>query len=89
MEFSNDDIVKRARIVYGGINPEFIHASATEKYLEGKHLFDSNTIQGALKQLDNEVKPDYVPPDATPEYRKGLTFALFYKVRKLFLFINI
>lgn len=80
LKFNNSDIVQSARIVYGGINTNFIHASNTENFLKGKNLFDNNNMQSTFKSLDQELKPDYVLPEATPQYRKGLAIALFYKV---------
>lgn len=71
--------VDSARIVYGGINPNFVRARGTEKFLAGKVLFDNNTLQGAYKVLDNELKPDYVLPDPPPDFRKFLAISLFYK----------
>lgn len=60
-----------------------IHASNTESYVNGKNLFDRKVFRTALKILDAELHPDHVLPDASPEYRKGLAVALFYKVRVL------
>ncbi|XP_069694441.1 xanthine dehydrogenase-like isoform X2 [Periplaneta americana] len=75
----NGKVSSKPTIVFGGINPEFIHASNTESYVNGKHLFDRKVLRTALKMLDTELHPDHVLPDATPEYRKGLAEALFYK----------
>jgi xanthine dehydrogenase/oxidase len=51
--------------------------------VNGKNLFDRKILRTALKILDAELHPDHVLPDASPEYRKGLAAALFYKVRVL------
>ena len=51
--------------------------------MSGAELGDPETLKKALKLLDNEVQPDHVLPDATPEYRKALTKHLFYKVNAL------
>jgi len=72
-------VLAKPTIVYGGINPQFIHASNTESYVNGKNLFDRKVFRTALKILDAELHPDHVLPDASPEYRKGLAAALFYK----------
>ncbi|PNF21140.1 hypothetical protein B7P43_G05076, partial [Cryptotermes secundus] len=72
-------VLAKPTIVFGGINPEFIHASNTESYVNGKNLFDRKILRTALKILDTELHPDHVLPDASPEYRKGLAEALFYK----------
>lgn len=71
--------VESASVCFGGINPEFTHATETEKYLAGKNIFANDVIQTALKTLSNELKPDWVLPDASPEYRKNLAISLFYK----------
>jgi len=51
--------------------------------VNGKNLFDREVFRTALKILDAELHPDHVLPDASPEYRKGLAAALFYKVTLL------
>lgn len=75
----NGDIVESARICFGGIDPAFIHATSTEKSLQGKSLFTNETLQSAISYLNNEINPDCVLPDASPEYRKNLAISLFYK----------
>ncbi|XP_039288989.1 xanthine dehydrogenase isoform X2 [Nilaparvata lugens] len=72
-------VLEKPRIVFGGINPNFVHAELTEAFLEGKYLSDSKVMAEALKTLDGELKPNHVLPDATPEYRKGLAVSLLYK----------
>lgn len=73
------EIVKSARICFGGINPEFTHAIQTEKFLAGKKLFSNETIQGAMAILTKELTPDWVLPDASPEFRRTLACGLLYK----------
>lgn len=68
-----------ATICYGGINPTFVHATATEAYLVGKNLFTNSVLQGALNLLNSEITPDFIPPDKSPEFRKNLAMSLFYK----------
>ncbi|KAF4522205.1 hypothetical protein B566_EDAN007356 [Ephemera danica] len=72
-------VIDQPRIVYGGINPQFVHASNLETFLTGKNIFDSATISKGLAELDRQLLPDHVLPDATPEFRKKLAQALFYK----------
>ncbi|KAJ8967053.1 hypothetical protein NQ317_000045 [Molorchus minor] len=73
------NIVQSARIIYGAINPSFVHATSTENYLIGKNLFDNNVLKSAYQALDRELKPDWVLPDPKPEFRKLLAISLFYK----------
>ncbi|XP_044766830.1 indole-3-acetaldehyde oxidase-like [Coccinella septempunctata] len=78
-ELDSTDTVKSSRIVFGNINPSFIHAENTERYLTGKKIFDNNTLQGAFKTLSEELKPEDNPPEPEPEFRKNLAIALLYK----------
>lgn len=73
------DVIQEARIVYGNIAPDFVHAYATEHYLIGKPMND-NVLQGALKTLSKEIAPIDNPPEESPETRKKLAIGLFYKV---------
>uniref|UniRef100_A0A182M7K2 Aldehyde oxidase/xanthine dehydrogenase a/b hammerhead domain-containing protein n=1 Tax=Anopheles culicifacies TaxID=139723 RepID=A0A182M7K2_9DIPT len=68
-----------SNICFGGIDPHFTHALKTEEFLKGKNFLTNETIQRALKMLASELNPDWVLPDAAPEYRKNLALSLFYK----------
>ncbi|XP_073980918.1 uncharacterized protein isoform X2 [Rhodnius prolixus] len=72
-------VLEKPTILFGGINPKFLHANNTEEFLFGKRLLDNNSLNGALKTLDAEIKPDHVLPDASPKFRHGLALSLFYK----------
>lgn len=72
-------VIQSARICFGGISPEFVHANDTEQFLIGKDLYNNATLQEALQILTSEIQPDWVLPDASPDYRKNLAAALFYK----------
>ncbi|XP_075210160.1 xanthine dehydrogenase-like [Lycorma delicatula] len=72
-------VQEKPRIVFGGINPNFVHASRTEEMVVGKRLLDPNDLQQVLQVLSSELNPDHVLPDASPEFRKGLALSLFYK----------
>lgn len=45
-----------------------------------KRILDRGTLQTALDILGKEVQPDHHLPDSSPEYRRGLAQALFYRV---------
>lgn len=75
----NGGKVSSARICFGGIEPNFIHATSTENLLIGNDLHTNETLQAALTSLSSELNPDWILPDATPEYRRELAIALFYK----------
>lgn len=75
----NGEVVESSRICFGGIDPSFIHATNTEKSLQGKNLYTNETLQSAISYLNSELNPDWILPDASPEYRKNLAISLFYK----------
>lgn len=71
--------VTSARICFGGIDPKFVHATNTEKFLSGKNPYSNEILQATIKVLADELKPDWHMPDADPLYRKNLALSLFYK----------
>lgn len=72
--------IKSCRICYGGINPKFLHAEATENLLAGaSDLYTNECLSKAIKSLQNELVPDSILTDAPAEYRKNLAIALFYR----------
>lgn len=76
---SNGAEINSARVCFGGINPEQTHIEKLEKFLIGKSLYNNDVLQEALEILNTELQPDAVLPNASPEYRKSLAIALFYK----------
>ncbi|XP_055537409.1 xanthine dehydrogenase-like [Wyeomyia smithii] len=71
--------IESAIICFGVINPNFTHATETEKFLTGSDILTNNNLQTCLQILSNELKPIWTLLDASPEYRKNLAIALFYK----------
>ncbi|XP_065332782.1 uncharacterized protein LOC135934747 [Cloeon dipterum] len=67
------------RIVFGGISPTFTHARAAESLLVGKVLLDNKTLAQAITALGQEILPDDVLTNPTPDYRRKLAQSLFYK----------
>lgn len=79
LEFE-EKAIKSCRICYGGINPKFIHAEATEKLLIGVNDFYTNDcLFKAVKSLQNELIPNSNLVDPPAEYRKNLAIALYYR----------
>lgn len=75
------DYIDSCRIVFGNINPNFVHAENAENYLKHKQLHDNNTLKDVLKLLKSEINPDVRLPEASPKYRQMLAISLFYKVK--------
>uniref|UniRef100_A0A240PM44 FAD-binding PCMH-type domain-containing protein n=1 Tax=Anopheles epiroticus TaxID=199890 RepID=A0A240PM44_9DIPT len=71
--------LRTATICYGGITPGFTHAVQLESFLVGKDIFQESIFQEALQILNTTIAPNYVQPDAAPEYRKQLALTLFYR----------
>uniref|UniRef100_A0A1B6E3D0 FAD-binding PCMH-type domain-containing protein n=1 Tax=Clastoptera arizonana TaxID=38151 RepID=A0A1B6E3D0_9HEMI len=78
-EAKNFKVLSKPSIVIGGIHPDFVHANKTEEFLVGKELLDKTTLTSALKILNDELNPNHIPPDGSPNFRKGLAVNLFYK----------
>ncbi|XP_053674936.1 aldehyde oxidase 3-like [Anopheles nili] len=78
LQFQTSEL-RTASICYGGITPGFTHAVQLESFLVGKDIFQESTFEAALELLGNTITPNFEAPDATPEYRKQLTLALFYR----------
>ncbi|XP_059062078.1 uncharacterized protein LOC131854909 [Achroia grisella] len=79
LNMSNDNkTVKDATIVFGNISTEFIYAKRTEDYLRNKNIFDNKVLQGAIKELHDEICPDE-NSFYSKDIRKKLAIGLFYK----------
>lgn len=79
-KLTDKETVITARIVFGGLSGQFIHASKTEKYLVGEKIFTNEVLQGALTILKNEIVVEEIAGDLDPEFRKKCALGLFYKV---------
>lgn len=77
-EIRNGKVVQ-SRICFGGIEPSLIHAVNTENTIKDKDLHTDETLKEAIASLKDELRPDWVLPDASPDYRKNLAISLFYK----------
>ncbi|XP_011261213.1 xanthine dehydrogenase/oxidase [Camponotus floridanus] len=73
-------VLEKPNIIFGGINENFLHAKSTEVlFTHQQSIFDKNIFKAALETLHNELDPDHVLPDYSPEFRKTLAIGLFYK----------
>ncbi|PZC82136.1 hypothetical protein B5X24_HaOG210944 [Helicoverpa armigera] len=79
LKLGSKNEVECASIVYGNIDPAFVHAKKTEEYLIGKCIFTDETLQGAIKVLNNELVPVEITGEPPKETRKKLALGLFYK----------
>ncbi|XP_059220297.1 uncharacterized protein LOC131995558 [Stomoxys calcitrans] len=72
-------IVKTARICFGGIRPDFVHATAVEESLQGQCFYDKGVVENLFSTLSSSLQPDAVLPNASPEYRMKLASGLLFK----------
>ncbi|XP_011197089.1 uncharacterized protein LOC105221652 [Zeugodacus cucurbitae] len=79
MDVTSWGVVNSARICFGGIRPDFVHAYATEACLVNQNIFDKEILTRVFVTLNNEVLPDEVLPEPSPGYRRALACGLFYK----------
>lgn len=87
-KLSSDNVVQSARIVFGGLSPKFVRATATEQFLVKKKLFTNETLTSALKIMEQELIVEENPPDPSVEYRKKAALGLFYKVKYIFEYVH-
>ena len=71
--------VKDARICFGGIDPDFVHASAIEELLKGQIYYEKAVVQKIFTELPNVLHPNEVLPDPSPDYRRKLACGLLLK----------
>lgn len=72
--------VRSCRLCYGGIDPKFTHADATEQLLTGvDDLYTNENVQSAVQSLQHEVQPNATLLEPSPEYRRFLAISLLYR----------
>lgn len=79
LELDTDSNVKNARICFGGIRPDFVHAKPIEDLIMGHNPFDNGMVEQIFTKLSTLLQPDEVLPDASPAYRLNLACGLLYK----------
>ncbi|TDG48782.1 hypothetical protein AWZ03_004685 [Drosophila navojoa] len=79
LELDAESKVKNARICFGGIRPDFVHATPVEQLLVGRNPFDNALLEQVFDKLSTLLQPDEVLPEASPAYRLSLACGLLYK----------
>ncbi|KAH9635687.1 hypothetical protein HF086_012687 [Spodoptera exigua] len=75
IELGKKNTIESASIVYGNIDPDFVHATKTEEFLVGKNIFTNETLQEAINMLSCELVPVDIPGEPSIECRKKLAIA--------------
>ena len=78
--FVSFKIIGKPRLVFGGINESFVHATSTEEFLMGRNMNDHEMFLEAMTILATELVPTDEPVLTSAIYRKQLALGLFYKV---------
>ncbi|ALC47093.1 CG18516 [Drosophila busckii] len=71
--------VTNARICFGGIRPDFVHAKKIEQLLLERTPYDNAMLEQLFDKLSTLLQPDEVLPDASAAFRRNLACGLFYK----------
>lgn len=71
--------IQNARICFGGLHPDFIHATEIEEMLKGKQLYDSQVIAKVFSIASNTFIADTILSNGSPEYRQKVACGLLYK----------
>ena len=80
-EFDKGDqnTIKRASFVFGGVSGNFIHPTNTEAFIVGKDLTKPEVMNKLFELLRAEVVLDNDPHITSGEFRTGLVSSLLYK----------
>ena len=80
-EFDDRDqnTIKRASFVFGGVSRNFIHPANTESFIVGKDLTNPEVMNKLFELLLTEVVLDVDPHLTSREFRRGLVSSLLYK----------
>ncbi|KAM7359329.1 uncharacterized protein ACRADG_006685 [Cochliomyia hominivorax] len=71
--------VSNARICFGGIAPEFVHASGVEELLKDQIFYDKPIVDKLFGELSQSLQPNAVLPEPSPEYRRKLACGIMLK----------
>lgn len=56
LELDGNSMVKSARICFGGIRPDFIHATDIEQLMVGHSPYESNLVEQTFNKLESLEK---------------------------------
>ncbi|XP_033150125.1 LOW QUALITY PROTEIN: aldehyde oxidase 4 [Drosophila busckii] len=76
---SGGHLVASARICFGNLRPDFVHAHEVEQLLACRQLYDTATIAQVLHGLQSSLQAVEMPPEASSQYRQSLALSLYYK----------
>lgn len=72
-------IVEDVSLAYGGMAPVTLLATDCAKFLIGKQWKSSQTLQGALKTLEQTFQLPYGVPGGMATYRRTLALSMFFR----------
>lgn len=71
--------VNNAHICFGGIAPEFVHASSAEECLKNQIFYEKSIVTKLFAELFKVLQPKDVLSEPSPEYRRKLACGLMLK----------
>lgn len=72
-------VVTNARLCFGGIRPDFLHAKAIEQILLQQRFYDKTVVAKIFSKLPKILQPNEVRPGTSPEYRRILGGGIMLK----------
>ena len=75
----DDDKIKDANLVYGGMAPITILAKEASKVMVGKTFTDPQTLEGVMNALEHDFNLPFGVPGGMAWYRKSLALGFFYR----------
>uniref|UniRef100_T1PJV0 Molybdopterin-binding domain of aldehyde dehydrogenase n=1 Tax=Musca domestica TaxID=7370 RepID=T1PJV0_MUSDO len=76
---SSTGVVNTCSLCFGGIRPDFVHASSVEAVLKGQCFYEKSVVEKIFAELAAALQPNEVLPDPSPDYRRKLACGLLLK----------
>ncbi|XP_061392391.1 uncharacterized protein LOC133327874 [Musca vetustissima] len=79
LEPNRTNKIVNSRICFGGISPNFVHASTIEGILRGQCFYDKTVVQQIFSEMPTTIQPNEVLTEASPKYRRKLASGILLK----------
>lgn len=78
-KLDDQNVVKSANLVFGGMAPITIIAKNASEFLVGKSFPEQETLEGVMNALEKDFNLPFGVPGGMATYRKSLAMGFFYK----------
>lgn len=79
VRLSDEGVVEKANLVYGGMAPTTVAAKKANVFLEGKRFAELETLEGSMDALEEDFNLTFGVPGGMASYRKSLALGFFYR----------